>query len=215
MLFRKILQRSKGRKLSRSERDMYISRGAVQSDGGTLCPALDELIKTKTPITCDDRFYERLERAVKEKSKRKKPLFNIFILTVMFMVLTSIQGSLAHAEGKSPLFIADLRIMCIAVAVLIFVVRFRKKNGARLSDVRRCIERHEGVTAFSFYISELCWYDDSDSESVSYDAYLFAENILFYVSYDMFNSACPGDYFTAAMVDTGFEKVFYILNIGR
>ncbi|MGN1193998.1 MAG: hypothetical protein ACI4SB_00785 [Acutalibacteraceae bacterium] len=215
MLFRKILQKSKGRKLSRSEKDMYISRGAVQSDGGTLCPALDELIKTKTPITCDDGFYERLERSVKEKSKGKNPLFNIFILTAMFMVLTSIQGSLVHAEGKSPMFIADLRIMCIAVIFLLLVKIFKKKNGARLNDVRRCIERREGVTVFSFYINELCWYDDSKSDGVSYDAYLFAEKMLFYVSYDMFNSARPGDYFTAVVVDTGFEKVFYILNIGR
>ncbi|MGN1416096.1 MAG: hypothetical protein ACI4XF_04595 [Oscillospiraceae bacterium] len=131
------------------------------------------------------------------------------------MVLTSIQGSLVHSEGKSPLFIADLRIMCIAAAVLIFVTWFRKKNGARVSDVRRCIECREGTTAFSFYMSELFWYDDSDSESVSYNAYLFAENILFYVSYDIFNNTSPGDYFTAVVVDTGFEKVFYILNIGR
>lgn len=214
MLVRKTLQKSRGREISRHDRDMYINQGAVQSDGKTVCPVLAELIKTKRPIACDDRFYEQLERAVKEKSKRKSPLFNIFILTAMFMVLTSIQGSLVHAEGKSPLFIADLRIMCIAAVFLILVMRFRKTNGARLSNVRRCIERREGVTAFSFYISELCWYDDSDSESVSYDAYLLAENILFYVSYDIFNSISPGDYFTAAIVDTGSEKVFYIVNIG-
>lgn len=215
MLFRKILQKSRGREISRQDRDMYINKGAVQSDGNTLCPALEEHIKTKRPIVCDDRFYECLERLVKDKSGRKSPLLNIFILTAMFMVLTSIQGSLVHAEGKSPLSIADLRIMCIAVAVLILVTKFRKKNSARVSDVRRCIERREGITAFSFYISELCWYDDSDSESVSYNAYLFSENILFYVSYDIFNNARPGDYFTAVVVDTGFEKVFYILNIGR
>lgn len=212
MLFRKILQKSRGRKLSRSERDMYINKGAVQSDGRTLCPALAELIRQKQPIVCDEYIYQELEWAVKEKNGRKNPLFSIFVLAAMFMVLTSIQGSLGHAEGKSPLFIADLRIMCIAVAVLILVMRFRNKNGARLKDVRRCIERREGITVFPFYISDMCWYDDSDSESVSYNAYLFAENILFYVSYDIFNNVRSGDYFTAVVVDTGSEKYFYIID---
>ncbi len=213
LTFIKYPQKSRGREISLQERDMYISRGDVQSDGRTLCPALAAIIRQKTPVVCNERIYHGLERTVKEKNKIKSPILNVFVLTAIFMVLGSIRNILVHAGGKSPLFITDLRIMCFAAVYLLLMMRYRKKTDARrLNDVRRCIEQREGITAFNFYISELCWCDTSDGESTTYDAYLFSENIFFRVSYDMFNSAYSGDYFTAAVVDTGPEKFFYIVN---
>lgn len=109
------------------------------------------------------------------------------------------------------LSITYLRIMGIAVVIFISGMMYKKKTGAKQSDIRRHIELREGVTAFSFYISELCWHSsgpDTDTD----DAYLVSENILFSVSYEMFNSARHGDYFTGVVVDTGLEKLFYIVN---
>lgn len=137
---------------------------------------------------------------------------NIFVLTAIFMILTSLKDAFMNVEGRSPLFISDLRIMSVAAGYLIFRMMYRKKTEAKQRGVRSCIEKREGVTAYYFYISELCWCDTSDADSVSTGAYLFAENILFDVSFDIFNSACLGDYFTAAVVDTGSEKLFYIVN---
>lgn len=90
MWFRKILQTSKGREISRQENEMYIRRGAVQWNGGTLCPALAELMRQKHPAPCDERIYQGLERKVKEKRERKSPWIYIFITTAIYMIVFSI-----------------------------------------------------------------------------------------------------------------------------
>ena len=211
MWFRKILQTSKGREISYQEKEMYIRRGAVQSNGGTLCPALAELMRQMPPALCDEHIYQGLERAVKEKSGRKSPWISIFIMMAIFMIVFSTQGFFVQANEKSLLVTTYLRIMCFAAISLVWMMRYKKRTGAKQSDIRHCVERREGITAFSFYISELCWHSH-DPDINTYDAYLVSENILFSVSYDMFNSARPGDYFTAVVVDTGAERIFYIVN---
>ncbi len=211
MWFRKILQTSKGREISHQENEMYIRAGAVQWYSGTLCPALAELIGQKPPIPCDERIYQGLELKVKEKRARKSPWIYIFIMTAIYMIVFSIQGFFSQINKEPSLVITYLRIMGIAVVIFISGIMYNKKASAKQSDIRRCIERHEGVTAFSFYISELCWHSsgpDTDAD----DAYLVSENILFSVPYEMFNSARRGDYFTGVVVDTGTEKLFYIVN---
>lgn len=145
------------------------------------------------------------------KTRKKKPLDIHFYHDGNYMIVFSIQGFFSQINKEPSLVITYLRIMGIAVVISISGIMYNKKASAKQSDIRRCIERHEGVTAFSFYISELCWHSsgpDTDAD----DAYLVSENILFSVPYEMFNSARRGDYFTGVVVDTGTEKLFYIVN---
>lgn len=211
MWFRKILQTSKGREVSHQEKEMYIRRGAVQWDGGTLCPALAKLIGQMPPVRCDERIYQELERKVKEKSVRKSPWIYISIAAGIFMVVFSTLGFFAQVDEKIPLIVTYLRIFGISAVFLVFMFLRNKKTSAKQSDINHCVERREGITAFSVYISELRWHSP-DPDINTYDAYFVSENILFGVSYDMFNSARRGDYFTAVVVDTGYEKLFYIVN---
>ena len=211
MWFRKTLHTSKGREISNQEKEMYIRAGAVQSDGGTLCPALAEIIGQMPPVRCNERIYQELERKVKENSERKSPWIYISIAAGIFMVVFSTLGIFAQVDEKMSLIATYLRIFSIAGVFLVFMFLRNKKASAKQSDIRRCVERREGITAFSVYIRELCWYDP-DPDIVTYDAYLVSENILFSVSYDMFNSARRGDYFTGVVLDTGLEKIFYIVN---
>ncbi|MGN0618089.1 MAG: hypothetical protein ACI4J7_03615 [Ruminiclostridium sp.] len=212
MLFRKTLNKSKGKEISRRERNIYISNGAVQGDGKTLCPALAELLKTKSPVIPDEQLCLQLERSIRENNKKKSPLPSLVSLIVIFIALTVLQGLFPKSEGKTPFFIADLRIVCVAVGFLLLLLRGRNKSAAKLNAVFDRINRREGISAFKMYVSELMWCDLSDDDGVLYDSYICSENILFDVSYDIFNSACPGDYFTAAIVDIGTEKIFFIVH---
>lgn len=211
MWFRKILQTSKGREISDQENDMYIRAGAVQCYGGTLCPALAEIIGHKPPVPCDERIYQGLERKDKEISERKNHWTYIFIITAIFMSVYSILGFFSGIKEDLSLSTSYLRIMGIAAVILISGIMYKKKAGAKQSDIRRHIEQREGVTAFSFYINELCWHNSGPDTNTD-DAYLVSENILFSVPCEIFNNACRGDYFTGVVVDTGTEKLLYIVN---
>lgn len=71
MWLRKTIEKSRGRRISRQDNDMYKSRGIVQSNGGSLCPALAEHIRQKPHVDCDERIYQGLEQIFKEKTKEK------------------------------------------------------------------------------------------------------------------------------------------------
>ncbi|MGN0632912.1 MAG: hypothetical protein ACI4JW_03500 [Oscillospiraceae bacterium] len=211
MLFGERLHRARGREISNQEKRSYYKREAIQSEGSEICGALEVMTERVRPLVCDESFYYMLEKTYtdhRRKTRRNRSSILFAVLLCGFALIHTMKRFLDPIRTEST---NGMLLLSIAVIFLIFTMFRRIRYAARLNRVGECIRQRANITAYPIRIDELVWHDNSDSESTEYVPYLRGENILFCVTNEVFNNACPGEYFTAVIVNTGREKMFFLL----
>lgn len=211
MLFGMGLRKSRGREISSKEKAFYYKREAIQTDGNEICGALEVLTERKETVVCDDYFYTMLENSYANHRRKLRQNWLPIYVAGAFCTYAIVNIMKRFSERERSASWGNLLFLFIAVMLLVYMIFRKKKSADRLKRVRECIRERDHITAYQIRIDELVWYDNSDSESTDYVPYLLGQNILFRVTDDIFNNVCPGEYFTAAIVNTGMEKMFFLL----